>query len=122
MPAKKVTAIESLNILKTSVEEFILRAKNLSKDGLTVAEFGHLFVDIMRLTIAAIDSIPIENSEKKVFVVQSVAILFDTVADKCIPLYVKPIWYLVKPAIRSLLLSVADGAVEGMLPMLREKT
>jgi hypothetical protein len=41
------------------------------------------------------------------------------VADKAVPSYVYPLWLLVRSPIRSLLLAVAAGAIEVLLPMVR---
>ena len=45
--------------------------------------------------------------------------LFDQLADKAVPLTVWPVWILVRPAIRSLVLALAAGAVEQILPLVR---
>jgi hypothetical protein len=45
--------------------------------------------------------------------------LFDQLADKAVPVVVWPVWILARPAIRALVLAIASGAIEIVLPLTR---
>ena len=45
--------------------------------------------------------------------------LFDAVADKAVPTVLWPVWILARPAVRSLVVSLAAGAVEQVLQLVR---
>jgi len=98
---------------------FISRAVQESSDGLTVAEFGDLLISLLRLTIAQVDAFTLPGSDKKALVLQAAGDLFDAVADKLIPLPAIPLWWIVRPAVRSLVLALASGAIESLLPLVR---
>lgn len=98
---------------------FISTAKLAAADGLTIAEFSELTVALLRVAVATIDSLNASGQEKKAWVLESVAALFDAVADKMVPAVAWPIWIIVKPAMRSLVLLAASGAIEAILPLLR---
>jgi hypothetical protein len=59
------------------------------------------------------------GAEKKALVLEAVAALFDALADKAVPLAAWPVWILVRPAIRSLVLAIAAGAMEQVLRLVR---
>lgn len=101
------------------IASFVERAQALAKDGLTVQEFGRLAVELMRLSIAMLDTLQGPGADKKAFVLQAVGELFDAVADKCVPLAAWPLYLLFRPALRSLAMALAAGAVESLLPMIR---
>lgn len=98
---------------------FVAAAKSAAADGLTVAEFGELTIALLRLTMAAVDSLPVDGAQKKAWVLEAVALLFDELADKAVPALAWPLWIIFKPAIRSLVLAAASGAVETLLPLVR---
>jgi hypothetical protein len=52
-------------------------------------------------------------------VLEAVAALFDQLADKAVPVVVWPVWILARPAIRALVLAIASGAIEIVLPLTR---
>ena len=105
--------------LAEKVRAFVSIAKIKAAGGITLAEFGELAVALMRVAIEAADSIPVDGAERKAFVLNSLALLFDTVADRCVPSLAWPAWIIVKPAVRQLLLLVASGAIESLLPLVR---
>jgi len=108
--------------LVTKVREFIASAIAASRDknGLTWTEFGELLIALLRLTIAAVDAYGLTTGEeKKQMVMDAAGQLFDAVADKAVPVYLWPIWLVARPAVRSLVLALASGAVEIVLPMVR---
>ena len=106
--------------LQAAVIGFIAGARAKAVGGLTVSEFGSLTVEVIRLAVAGLDTIStLDGPAKKAWAIACVASLFDAVADACIPLPAKPIWWIVKPAIRSLVLAAAGGALEQILKLTR---
>jgi hypothetical protein len=118
-----VAAASNMAGIYEKIGAFIATAKSVAADGLTWAEFGELLIALMRLAIATLDTVAgLSGAEKKAMVVDAVALLFDAVADKAVPLAVYPLWLLVRPSVRSLLIAVASGAVERLLPLVRSAT
>lgn len=115
-----VQAASNLPSLAEKVRAFVSIAKVKASGGLTLAEFGELAVALLRIAIEAADAIPVDGAERKEFVLAAIALLFDSVADKCIPLLAWPVWVIVRPAARQLLLLVASGAIESLLPLVRK--
>lgn len=113
-------ATYSLKDIAEKVRVFIAHARTISDDGLTWVEFGELLVVLMRLLIEALDAVSsMSGAEKKEIVLEAAAALFDSVADKCVPLTVWPIWIIVRPAVRSLVLALAAGAIDPILQLAR---
>lgn len=118
-------AIEAANQepgLAEKVSAYISRAKDLAKDGLSVADFAELATSLLRLAVAALDSIPADGEQKKAWAVAAVASLFDAVADRCVPLYFVPFWVVLRPAVRAVVLLAAGGIVQSILPLVRAST
>jgi hypothetical protein len=106
--------------IASKVKAFIQSAVRASADGITWSEFGELFLALMRLAIQTLDGMDsLTGAEKKEIVVHAVAVLFDQVAHKAVPAALWPVWILSRGAIRSLILALAGGAVEILLPMVR---
>jgi hypothetical protein len=106
--------------LMDKIRAFISTAKSAAADGLTWAEFGDLMLALLRLVIPAIDAAKfLTGAEKKTFALEAVGMLFDAVADRAIPVAVWPLWLIVRPAVRSLVIAMASGAVEQLLPLVR---
>jgi hypothetical protein len=113
------SAADSVVGVGEKVKAFISQARSAAADGLTIAEFAELATALMRVAIAAFDSVGVAGREKKAWVLQAVALLFDEVADRMIPTVAWPVWVILRPAARSLLLHVAAGAIESLLPLVR---
>jgi hypothetical protein len=117
---KPMAAAAQFEDIARRVKAFIAAAQDAAADGITWAEFGQLFVSLLRLSIYSLDTMTnLTGPEKKEIAIHAVAVLFDVVADKAVPAYVYPLWLLVRSPIRSLLLAVAAGAIEVLLPMVR---
>ena len=115
-----VTAANNMVGIYEKISAFIATAKSAAADGLTWAEFGELLIALMRLAIATLDTVTgLTGADKKALVVEAVGLLFDAVADKAVPLAVYPLWLLIRSPVRSLLIAVASGAVERLLPLIR---
>jgi hypothetical protein len=114
--------VATYSILSTAekVKVFVASARVAAADGLTWIEFGELLVALLRVVITALDEVRnMTGPEKKQAAVDAAAMLFDAVADYAIPLAAVPIWIIVRPAVRSLVLALAAGAVEPLLQLVR---
>lgn len=105
--------------IEVQIREYIQRAKGIAADGLTITEFAGLSVDLLKLAMAAVDALPTEGAAKKTFVLEAVGLLFDGVADRLVPWPAYPVWMLARPVVRAVVLAVASGVVESLLPMVR---
>lgn len=115
-----IAATNDLMSLAERVRAFVAAAKSAAAGGITISEFAELAVALLRIAVAAADAIPVSGADRKVFVLNAVGLLFDEVADQCIPTLAWPVWLIVKPAARQLLLVVAAGAIESLLPLVRK--
>ena len=107
--------------LQSAVIGFIAGARLKAQGGLTVSEFGSLTVELIRLAVAGLDTIStLDGPGKKLWALACVGNLFDAVADSCVPFAAKPVWWIVRPAVRTLVLSAAGGALEQILKLTRE--
>ena len=114
-----VTATQDLPKVGDKIKAFIAKARERAADGLTVSEFAELTVALLRVVMAAVDSLPDDGEQKKKWVLDAVAMLFDALADKAVPTMAWPIWLVVRGSVRSLVLMAAAGAIESMLPLIR---
>jgi hypothetical protein len=106
--------------LQAAVVGFIAGARAKAAGGLTVAEFGSLVVELIRLAVAGLDTInTLDGVAKKAWAVACVGTLFDAVADSCVPFVARPVWWIVRPTVRTLVLSAAGGALEQILKLTR---
>jgi hypothetical protein len=105
--------------LSEKVSAYIAHAKELAKDGLSVADFSELLVSLLHLMVTALDSIPADGQQKKLWAVAAVGSLFDAVADKCVPVYCLPFWVASRPTVRAIVLSAAGGIIQSLLPIVR---
>lgn len=123
VPIAAVAAVAARNLdggLLSKVVAFIETAKALAADGLTWAEFGELMLAMLRLVVTALDTVnTLNGQEKKALALDAVAKLFDAVADRAVPAAVYPLWLLVRSPVRSLVLAIASGAIEQLLPLVR---
>jgi hypothetical protein len=109
-----------LDTLAAKVRAFLVVASLKAQGGLTLSEFGELFLALMRLTIEAADALDTAGPLKKEMVLDALGELFDEVADKMVPTYMWPIWIIAKPAVRASLLAAASGAIEIVLQLVRK--
>lgn len=105
--------IEINQLLKT------VRAK--AANGFTISEFSEIMFEVLRLTISAVDSLPVDGAERKVLVLDYISEVFDEFADRVIPLWLFPIWILIQPAIKNLTLAISSGVIEKLLPVVRNQ-
>lgn len=114
-----VTATQDLPKVSDKIQAFVAKARERAADGLTVSEFAELTVALLRVVMAAVDSLPDDGDQKKKWVLNAVAMLFDALADKAVPAMAWPIWLVVRGSVRSLVLMAASGAIESLLPLIR---
>jgi hypothetical protein len=114
-----VQATLDLANVRDKISAFITVARVKAKGGVTISEFAELAIALLRIVMQTIDEMPQSGVEKKALALDAVAMLFDAVADKCIPTLAYPVWLIVRPAVRSLVLLAADGAIESLLPLVR---
>ena len=114
-----ITAANDAPGLAEKVKAYVQRAKELASDGLSVADFAELATSLLRLVVTALDSIPADGDQKKVWAVAAVATLFDAVADRCVPVYFVPFWVVSRPTFRAIVLLAAGGVVESLIPIVR---
>jgi hypothetical protein len=106
--------------LLAKISAFIATSRSAAADGITWAEFGELMLAMLRLVVTALDTVStMTGPEKKALALSAVASLFDAVADKAVPLAVYPLWILVRSPVRSLVIAIASGAIEQLLPLVR---
>ena len=115
-----VAAAANVDGLTAKITAFLTTAKSAAADGLTWAEFGDVMLSLLRLVVSSLDTVSaMTGSQKKAFALSAVESLFDAVADKAVPLPLWPVWLLVRPAARSLVVALASGALEQVLPLVR---
>lgn len=106
--------------IQQKLNAFLSVAAVAAENGLTWGEFGELLIALLRLCVSVLDTTAsLTGPQKKQLVLDAVALLFDELADKCVPVVAWPIWFVARPAIRSLVLALAGGAIEQLLPMVR---
>lgn len=116
-PVQSATPFESI---QKKLAAFLATAQVATVGGITWAEFGQLMLALVRLAVETLEQTStLSGAQKKALVLEAVAALFDKVADRAVPTVAWPVWILVRPAVRSLALALADGAVEQVLQLVR---
>jgi hypothetical protein len=114
-----VAAADSPKILSEKVMLFVQTAKGLAVDGLSLSDFGELLIALLRLCVSFLDSIPETGEAKKAYAMEAVALLYDELIDKIIPIWAWPVWMMLRPVARPLVMALASGAIESLLPLVR---
>lgn len=108
--------------IANKVSAFLVTARVSAKDGLTWGEFGMLVAALVRLTVETLDSTKtLTGEEKRAIVLEAVGVLFDSLAVLCVPYATYPFWFMVRPAARALVIAIAAGTIETILPLVRKK-
>lgn len=106
--------------LLAKIHAFVETSRSAASGGLTWSEFGELMVALLRLVVTVLDTVSaMTGPEKKALALDAVASLFDAVADHAVPMWLYPFWILARPAVRSLVLAIAGGTIESILPLIR---
>jgi hypothetical protein len=115
-----VNATNNLATVVSQANAFLETAREQARDGLTWQEFGRLLVQLLYLLVSGLDAVAtMTGPEKKVIALTAVSALFDRFADLCVPVTLYPFWVIVRPAVRTLILALASGGVEALLPITR---
>jgi len=113
-------AAAPFDTLAAQLGGFFAAARSAAAGGLTWQEFGELLVSLLRRCVTTLDTVDgLTGDEKRAVVLAAAASLFDLVADKAIPVVAWPFWLIVRPAVRSLVLAIAAGAMEQILKIVR---
>ena len=113
-------AAAPFDTLAAQLGAFFAAARSAAAGGLTWQEFGELLVSLLRMCVTTLDTVEgLTRDEKRAVVLAAAASLFDLVADKAIPVVAWPFWLIVRPAVRSLVLAIAAGAMEQILNLVR---
>jgi hypothetical protein len=114
-----VSAASRFESVTAAARAYVLTARLAAADGITWAEFGELLTGLLRVLTQAAEILTIPGDEKKAIVVQGAASLFDAVADKCVSPWFWAFWVAIRPSVRSLVLAIAAGSIEQILPLVR---
>ena len=117
--SKPLARAQDLLHIRDKIKAFVVTAKGLARDGLTVSEFAELAVALLRVCIDTLDSIPAEGADKKAWTLEAIGMLYDELADKIVPAWAWPFWMAVRAPVRQLVLLAAAGAIEQLLPLVR---
>jgi hypothetical protein len=105
-----------------AAERFLNTARDKARDGLTWTEFGTLMAALVRLAVEMLDATQtLTGAQKRDIVLESVGVLFDSLALACVPMSVYPFWYIVRSPARALVVAIAAGTIETILPLVRAK-
>lgn len=116
-----IAAAAPFNDISSKVSAFLVTARVAAKDGLTLGEFGALVAALVRLSVETLDATQnLTGDEKRQIVLEAVGVLFDSLAVLCVPFSMYPFWFIVRPAARALVIAIAAGTIETLLPLVRK--
>jgi hypothetical protein len=116
-----IAAARPFSDIADKVTAFLVTARVSARDGLTWMEFGALVAALVRLTVETLDATKgLTGEEKRAIVLEAVGVLFDSLAVLCVPYATYPFWFIVRPAARALVVAIAAGTIETILPLLRK--
>ena len=116
-----IAAARPFSDIADKVTAFLVTARVSAKGGLTLTEFGCLVAALVRLTVETLDATKgLTGEEKRAIVLEAVGVLFDSLAVLCVPYATYPVWFIVRPAARALVVAIAAGTIETILPLLRK--
>jgi hypothetical protein len=116
-----IRAASRFKDLVAAARAYVLTARLAATDGITWAEFGELLTGLLRVLTQAAELLNAPGEEKKAAVLQGAASLFDAVADKCVSPWLWAFWLVIRPSVRSLVLAIAAGSIEQILPLVRRE-
>jgi hypothetical protein len=116
-----IAAARPFSDIADKVTAFLVTARVSARDGLTWMEFGALVAALVRLSVETLDATHnLTGEEKRGIVLEAVGVLFDSLAVLCVPYATYPFWFLVRPAARALVVAIAAGTIETILPLVRK--
>jgi hypothetical protein len=102
------------------IDAYIAHARQLAEGGLTVSEVGDLLTGAILVATHAAEGLALPGADKRAIVQAAVAAVFDSVAGFAVPAPLYPFWLLARPLVRSLVIAAAGGAIDRLLPLVRE--
>jgi hypothetical protein len=114
-----VSAASRFEDVAGAARAYVLTARLAAADGISWAEFGELLTGLLRVLTQASELLSLPGAEKKAVVLAGAAALFDAVADRCVSPWVWAFWLVIRPSVRSLVLAIAAGSIEQILPLVR---
>jgi hypothetical protein len=114
-----IRAASRFEDVSAAARAYVLTARLAAADGISWAEFGELLTGLLRVLTQASELLSLPGAEKKAAVLAGAAALFDSVADKCVSPWVWAFWIVIRPSVRSLVLAIAAGSIEQILPLVR---
>lgn len=128
MRLQKIQAIafaaQTAGSFQKLVESFVSQAMLLAAEGLSLAEIGQLFSAFVTLLVEAAEQLgDLTGIEKKQTVLDAVGYLFDILAPSIpLPFFLQPFRRWLRAPIKSLVLTLADGAIEAIVSRLPAMT
>lgn len=106
--------------LEAKLRLFFTQVELVLKDKrITLQELVSVYLCGLRLCVSTVEAIPIEGDRRKILVMSAARKIFDQYAYRACPLLLKPFWFIVEPIIKPIALSAASGAVEFLVPLVR---
>jgi hypothetical protein len=116
-----IAAARPFSDIADKVTAFLVTARVSARDGLTWMEFGALVAALVRLSVETLDATQnLTGEEKRAIVLEAVGVLFDSLAVMCVPYATYPFWFVIRPAARALVVAIAAGTIETILPLVRK--
>ena len=106
--------------LEQQVREFVAAARDQARGGLTVAEFVDLAQRLLKLVISGLEQINAPGADKKAWALDCVGMLFDAVASSLVPVWLLPVWPLIRGSVRQIVVTAAGVVLDRLaLPLVR---
>jgi hypothetical protein len=102
------------------IRSFMDKVNEMARDGLSAQEFARVLLGAIRVAVISLESLPLPGPDRKAVVIGVASKMFDTYAHLAVPLYLKPTWFFVAPSMKKATEAFASGAVEFLLPIVRE--
>jgi hypothetical protein len=110
----------SVNGLNQQVQDFIAAARLQARGGLTVAEFVDLAQRLLRLVVSGLEQVQAPGADKRQWALDCVGMLFDAVASSLVPIWLVPVWPLIRGSVRQIVVTAAGVVLDRLaLPLVR---
>lgn len=106
-----------------AVQSFIQTVRLQAADGLTLAEIGSATRGLLKLLVHTAELIGgVPGSQRKAWVMEAAEYFFDSVVQPAVPLFLRPVWWIVQPAVRAMYLSLCSELVELLVAEMKKET
>jgi hypothetical protein len=106
--------------LESQVRAFIASAKDQARGGLTVAEFVDLAQRLLRLVVYGLEQVQAPGADKRAWALDCVGMLFDAVVASLLPIWMVPVWPLIRGSVRQIVVTAAGVVLDRLtLPLVR---